>query len=227
MAESIKVAEAAKVIENAQRDINIAFVNELSKIFNKMNIDTNDVLDAASTKWNFLNFRPGLVGGHCIGVDPYYLSNKAQRLGYNPEIILSGRRVNDNMGSYVASNILKLMEERNQISTESKVLILGTTFKENCPDFRNTKVIDIIKNLKKVNLKVDVYDPWINIQLFKKEYKIEVLNKLTGDKYDAIVLAVAHNLFNQIDLLKLKRNKNSVVYDIKDFLPRQISNARL
>jgi UDP-N-acetyl-D-galactosamine dehydrogenase len=213
MAESIKVAEAAKVIENAQRDINIAFVNELSIIFNKMNIDTNDVLNAASTKWNFLNFRPGLVGGHCIGVDPYYLSNKAQRLGYNPEIILSGRRVNDNMGSYVASNILKLMEERNQISTESKVLILGTTFKENCPDFRNTKVIDIIKNLKKVNLKVDVYDPWINIQLFKKEYKIEVLNKLTGDKYDAIVLAVAHNLFNQIDLLKLKRNKNSVVYE--------------
>ena len=226
-AESIKVAEAAKVIENAQRDINIAFVNELAKIFNKIGIDTNDVLNAASTKWNFLNFRPGLVGGHCIGVDPYYLANKAQKMGYNPEIILSGRKVNDDMGSYIAEQVISLLKEKNQFSNKSQVLVMGVTFKENCPDFRNTKVVDIIDNLQKKDLEVDVYDPWVNQSAFKEEYSINVYKQLPNKKYNAIILAVAHNSFDQIDIMNLKRDDNTIVYDIKGVLKKKLTTNRL
>jgi len=226
-AESIKVAEAAKVIENAQRDINIAFVNELARIFNKMGVDTNDVLDAASTKWNFLNFRPGLVGGHCIGVDPYYLADKAQRLGYNPEIILSGRKVNDYMGNYIADEVRELLHNQNQLSNNSKVLVMGVSFKKNCPDFRNTKVVDIINNLKEQNLKVDIYDPWINQDEFKDDYNLNVSNKLPNQQYDAIILAVAHDSFKEIDIMNLKLNENSIVYDIKGFFDKNLTTNRL
>jgi len=226
-AESIKVAEAAKVIENAQRDINIAFVNELARIFNKMGVDTNDVLDAASTKWNFLNFRPGLVGGHCIGVDPYYLADKAQRLGYNPEIILSGRKVNDYMGNYIADEVRELLHNQNQLSNNSKVLVMGVSFKKNCPDFRNTKVVDIINNLKEQNLKVDIYDPWINQDEFKDDYNLNVSNKLPNQQYDAIILAVAHDSFKEIDIMNLKLNENSIVYDIKGFFDKNLITSRL
>lgn len=214
LAPTIKVAEAAKVIENSQRDINIAFVNELAIIFNKLGINTNDVLAAAGTKWNFLPFKPGLVGGHCIGVDPYYLTHKAQSIGYNPEIILAGRRLNDNMGIYVANQVIKLMIKKGHKIEGSKVLVLGITFKENCPDIRNSRVIDVIEELQEFGCNIDVYDPWADKDEVKHEYNLELTKELDTSKYEAIVLAVAHNEFKD---LKLKTNDN-VVYDIKSIL---------
>lgn len=226
-ASSIKVAEAAKIIENAQRDINIAFVNELAMIFNRLGINTNEVLNAASTKWNFLNFRPGLVGGHCIGVDPYYLAQKAQEVGYHPEIILAGRRVNDGMGAYVADQLIKQMIQKNTHIIGAKVLVLGFTFKENCPDVRNTKVIDIINRLKEYNVHVTVHDPWANVENAKHEYGIICENgESKTRKYDGILLAVAHQEFKGIDLRDLCK-KNGVIYDVKSILPNEMVNARL
>ena len=225
-ASSIKVAEAAKVIENAQRDINIAFMNELSKIFNLMNIDTNDVIDAASTKWNFLNFRPGLVGGHCIGVDPYYLADKSKKLGYNPDIILAGRKVNDEMGIFIADKIVSLLKNKFEIFQKSKILIMGATFKENCPDFRNTKVVDIINRLIELGINPKVFDPWIKTNSFEKQYGISVLNEIPSTKFDAIILAVGHNDFKKINLKKYSR-KNSIIYDVKGFLDRDVTTNRL
>lgn len=226
LAPSIKVAEAAKVIENSQRDINIAFVNELSKIFTCMGIDTQDVLEAASTKWNFLSFTPGLVGGHCIGVDPYYLAQCAQGYGYNPEIILAGRRMNDGMGEYVANQVVKLMLKKGIKILEAKILILGFTFKENCPDVRNTKVVDIVKALEEYNADVAVYDPWADPQVTRKEYGLEVKTTLPEGKYDAIVLAVAHDQFSGLDTGKLTREK-CVVFDVKGFLDKAKVDGRL
>lgn len=219
LAPTMKVAEAAKVIENSQRDINIAFVNELSKIFTRMGIDTHDVLEAASTKWNFLPFKPGLVGGHCIGVDPYYLAQCAQSYGYNPEIILAGRRMNDGMGEYVANQVVKLMLKKGIQVLNSNILILGFTFKENCPDVRNTKVIDIYKALQGYNLNITVYDPWANPEVVKREYEVEVINELPQARFDAVVLAVAHDAFNCIDEKRLLREK-SILYDVKGFFPK-------
>lgn len=226
LAPSIKVAEAAKVIENSQRDINIAFVNELSKIFNKLGIDTQDVLEAASTKWNFLSFKPGLVGGHCIGVDPYYLAQCAQRHGYNPEIILAGRRMNDGMGEYVANEVIKLMLKKGIQVLGSNILILGFTFKENCPDVRNTKVIDIYKALKEYNLNVVVYDPWANPAIVRHEYGIEVINELPVETFDAMILAVAHDRIKEVDIPALLNDKH-VVFDVKGFLSRECVDGRL
>ena len=228
LAPSIKVAEASKVIENSQRDINIAFVNELAKIFNKLEIDTHAVLEAAGTKWNFLPFKPGLVGGHCIGVDPYYLAQKAQESGYYPEIILAGRRINDSMGSFVASEIVKKMVQKDIPVKGAKTLLLGFTFKENCPDVRNTRVIDIYKDLAEFGLNVTVYDPWVDLQEVNQEYGIEVSNSksVLADKYSAIVLAVSHNEFLEIDLAKIK-DENSILFDIKGFLPQNMVDARL
>ena len=224
-APSIIVAEAAKVIENAQRDINIAFINELSRIFSVMDIDTLEVLEAASTKWNFLNFKPGLVGGHCIGVDPYYLASKAKEVGYHPEIILAGRNVNDSMGKFISNEVIKLL--KGSPLKENNVLILGASFKENCPDFRNTKVIDIIKSLSNNGLEVEVFDPWIDTKLFKKEYDIEILSTLPEKKYNAVILAVSHDCFYDIDLNKVKSNKYNVIYDIKGFFDKKIVTKRL
>ncbi len=227
LAPSIKVAEAAKVIENSQRDINIAFVNELSKIFTLMGIDTMDVLEAASTKWNFLPFKPGLVGGHCIGVDPYYLAQCAQRYGYNPEIILAGRRMNDGMGAYVADRVVKLMLKKGIQVLDSHILVLGFTFKENCPDVRNTKVVDIVKALKEYNLTVTIYDPWANPAAVKREYGLEVVNKLPeGEKFDAAIAAVAHREFQGLDIEKLLKPKH-IVFDVKAMLDRSKVDARL
>lgn len=226
MASSIKVAEAAKVIENSQRDINIAFVNELSKIFNKLGIDTQDVLEAASTKWNFLPFKPGLVGGHCIGVDPYYLAQCAQRHGYNPEIILAGRRMNDGMGEYVANETIKLMLKKGIQVLGSDILILGFTFKENCPDVRNTKVIDIYKALKEYNVNVTVYDPWANPETVMHEYGIQVTNELPNGRFDTAVLAVAHRKFEDLDVPSLLNDRH-VIFDVKAFLDRKIVDGRL
>ena len=226
LAPSIKVAEAAKVIENSQRDINIAFVNELSKIFNKLGIDTQDVLEAACTKWNFLPFKPGLVGGHCIGVDPYYLAQCAQRHGYNPEIILAGRRMNDGMGEYVANEVIKLMLKKGIQVLGSKVLIMGFTFKENCPDVLNTKVIDIYKALKEYNLDITVYDPWANPEIVQHEYGIEVISDMPVEKFDAIILAVAHDKFKGVDIHALFNNKY-VVFDVKGFLGRELVDGSL
>ena len=217
LASSIKVAEASKIIENCQRDINIAFVNELAKIFNLMNIDTSEVLEAASTKWNFLPFKPGLVGGHCIGVDPFYLAQKAQQFGYYPEIILSGRRLNDSMGDHVASEIIKLMIDKDFKVKKAKVLVLGITFKENCPDIRNTKVVDVVYALKSFGVEVDIYDPWANKKEVFKEYGFELVENLFEEKYKVVVLAVAHNEFRTLDISKLQKKK-SVVYDVKNFL---------
>ncbi len=217
LAPTIKVAEAAKVIENSQRDINIAFVNELSKIFNCMDIDTHAVLEAAGTKWNFLPFKPGLVGGHCIGVDPYYLAQKAQEVGYHPEIILAGRRLNDSMGEYVASQVVKLMIKRGVIVNGSKILMLGITFKENCPDVRNTKIVDVIKALKEYGIEVTIYDPWASPAEVKHEYSLETVNELPGEKFDAIVLGVAHKEFAELDFGSLRKEK-SIVYDVKGIL---------
>lgn len=227
LAPSIKVAEAAKVIENSQRDINIAFVNELSKIFNKMEIDTQDVLAAASTKWNFLPFKPGLVGGHCIGVDPYYLAQCAQRYGYNPEIILSGRRMNDGMGEYVANEVVKLMLKKGIQVLGSDILILGFTFKENCPDVRNTKVIDIYSTLNEYRINIDVYDPWASPDIAKNEYGIDIKNELLpGKKYDAVILAVAHNEFNNLSIKDCLKDKH-VVFDVKGILDTSLIDGRL
>ncbi|WP_240332046.1 Vi polysaccharide biosynthesis UDP-N-acetylglucosamine C-6 dehydrogenase TviB [Sulfurospirillum tamanense] len=218
LASSIKVAEAAKVIENTQRDINIAFVNELAIIFNKLGIDTREVLKAAGTKWNFLPFKPGLVGGHCIGVDPYYLTHKAQAVGYNPEIILAGRRLNDNMGIYVANQVIKLMIKKGHKIEGSKVLVLGITFKENCPDIRNSRVIDVIKELQEFGCEVDVYDPWADAKEVKREYNLDLVQHSTFSiqHYDAIILAVAHEEFKSLEL----KTEDNVVYDIKGVLAR-------
>lgn len=216
-APSIKVAEAAKVIENSQRDINIAFVNELAKIFNLLDIDTHAVLEAASTKWNFLPFRPGLVGGHCIGVDPYYLAQKAQEAGYHPEIILAGRRVNDSMGGYVASQVVKLMIKTDVIVNGAKVLMLGITFKENCPDVRNTKIVDVVEALNDYGITVDVYDPWANEEEVMHEYNVQTTSVLPVSRYDAVILGVAHAQFKNLDLKTLLNDK-SIVYDVKGFL---------
>ena len=220
------MAEAAKVIENSQRDINIAFVNELSKIFNKLGIDTQDVLEAASTKWNFLPFKPGLVGGHCIGVDPYYLAQCAQRHGYNPEIILAGRRMNDGMGEHVANEVIKLMLKKGIQVLGSKVLIMGFTFKENCPDVRNTKVIDIYKALKEYNLDITVYDPWANPEIVRHEYGVDVENELHIEKYDAAIMAVAHTLFEGMNVLSLLKEQH-VVFDVKGVLEKDMIDSRL
>lgn len=217
LAPTIKVAEAAKVIENSQRDINIAFVNELAKIFNIMGINTHDVLEAAGTKWNFLPFKPGLVGGHCIGVDPYYLAQKAQELGYHPEIILAGRRLNDSMGEYVASQIIKLMIKKGITINNADILLLGITFKENCPDVRNTKIVDVIKALKEYHVNITIYDPWANPADVLHEYTLETTDKLPSRKYDAVVLGVSHKEFLELDLEKV-RKENSVLYDVKGVL---------
>ena len=226
LAPTIKVAEAAKVIENSQRDINIAFVNELSKIFTLMGIDTQDVLEAASTKWNFLPFKPGLVGGHCIGVDPYYLAQCAQRYGYNPEIILAGRRMNDGMGEYVANQLVRLMLKKGIQVLNSEILILGFTFKENCPDVRNTKVVDIYNALKEYNLNITVYDPWASSETVRREYNIDLINTLPQFKYDAIVLAVAHQEFEKVNIDAWKA-KDSVVFDVKGLLDKSNVDGRL
>lgn len=217
LAPSIKVAEAAKVIENAQRDINIAFVNELSKIFNCLDIDTHAVLEAASTKWNFLPFKPGLVGGHCIGVDPYYLAQKAQQVGYNPEIILAGRKLNDSMGEYVASQLVKLMIKKGIEVKGAKVLMLGVTFKENCPDVRNTKIVDVIHALKEYGIAVTTFDPWAEPAEVMHEYGLETLNDLPSGKFDGIILGVAHKEFKALDYDALRQG-NSVLYDVKGVL---------
>lgn len=226
LAPSIKVAEAAKVIENSQRDINIAFVNELAKIFNILEIDTHAVLEAAGTKWNFLNFKPGLVGGHCIGVDPYYLAQKAQEAGYHPEIILAGRRLNDSMGEYVASRVVKLMIKNEIPVNNSKLLMLGITFKENCPDVRNTKIVDVIAALKDYGIQIEVYDPWANPEEVKHEYKLVTTNVLPENKYDAIVLGVSHKEFINLDLSPLKKSK-SIVYDVKGVLDNSQIDGKL
>ena len=224
-ASSIKVAEAAKVIENSQRDINIAFVNELSKIFNLMGIDTNEVLEAAGTKWNFLKFKPGLVGGHCIGVDPYYLAQKAQEVGYHPEIILAGRRLNDSMGRHVATEVVKLMMRKDLKVINSRVLILGFTFKEDCPDVRNTRVIDIFQELRNFDINVDVHDPWANKDEVIKDYNINLLDEnVNTSHYSAIVLAVAHERFLKMNISK---NNNLVVFDVKGILPKSSVDGRL
>ncbi len=221
---TIKVAEAAKVIENSQRDINIAFVNELAVIFNKLDIDTESVLEAAGTKWNFLPFRPGLVGGHCIGVDPYYLTYKAQEIGYNPEIILAGRRLNDNMGIYVANQVIKLMIKKGHKIEGSKVLVLGITFKENCPDIRNSRVIDVIHELQEFGVNVDVYDPWADKAEVKHEYGIDMAESFEYGNYEAMVLAVAHHQFKSFDLHKTDK---CVLFDIKSFIDRKKVDGRL
>ena len=217
LAPTIKVAEASKVIENSQRDINIAFVNELAKIFNLMDINTHDVLEAAGTKWNFLPFKPGLVGGHCIGVDPYYLAQKAQEYGYNPEIILAGRRLNDGMGAYVANQVVKLMIQKDIKIKGAEVLVLGITFKENCPDVRNTKAVDVILALEQYNTKVTIYDPWANEEEVKHEYGLKPTRSLPIEKFDAIIVTVAHNEFKELNYAVL-RKENSILYDVKNIL---------
>ncbi len=225
-APSLKVAEASKAIENAQRDVNISFVNELALIFDKMGIDTSDVIEAAGTKWNFLKYKPGLVGGHCIGVDPYYLAHKAESLGYYPQVILSGRRVNDNMGMFVANKLVKLLISKNHVISNSKSLILGITFKEDCPDIRNSKVIDIFRELRQFNINVDVYDPHADKNEVKEEYGIDLIDTIS-EKYDAIILAVSHREFLELDIKAICTSSNSIIYDIKSFLERSIVDARL
>lgn len=228
-APSIKVAEAAKVIENTQRDVNIALINELALIFNKLGIDTEDVLKAAGTKWNFLPFRPGLVGGHCIGVDPYYLTHKAQSIGYHPEIILAGRRLNDSMGAYVASQLVKALMKKRIHVEGAKVLIMGLTFKENCPDLRNTKIVDIISELREYNIEVDVYDPWVSADEAVHEYGIRPVTEPVNNAYDGIVLAVAHEQFKSLTEVELRRfgKAEHVLYDLKYVLPASASDLRL
>jgi len=228
-ASSIKVAEAAKVIENTQRDVNIALVNELAMIFERVGIDTEEVLEAAGTKWNFLPFRPGLVGGHCIGIDPYYLTYKAQQLGYNPEMILAGRRINDNMSIYIASRIVKLMLSRGLQPLKSRILVLGLTFKENCPDVRNTKVVDIVKELRSYGALVDVHDPWVDPEEAKAEYGMELAMAPEKSAYDVVVLAVAHRQFREMGIEGIRGfgHANSVVYDVKYLVPSGLSDDRL
>lgn len=223
LAPNMKVAEASKAIENAQRDINISFVNELALIFDRMGIDTNDVLDAAGTKWNFLKYKPGLVGGHCIGVDPYYLKQKAQMLGYYPAVISSGRKVNDSIGEFIGGKVIKLLIQRGVKVVGSKCLILGVTFKENCPDIRNTRVVDIIDELKDYGVEVDVYDTWADSKEVNQELKLELLNEVDLSKYDSIVLAVSHDEFKDLDWSTAK----GVIYDVKAFLPREVVDGRL
>lgn len=228
-AASIKVAEAAKVIENTQRDVNIALINELALIFNKLGIDTLDVLEAAGTKWNFLPFRPGLVGGHCIGVDPYYLTYKAQSIGYNPEMILAGRRLNDNMGEYVVSQLVKAMVKKGIRIKDANVLVMGLTFKENCPDLRNTKVVDIVSELKEYNLNVDILDPWCSSEEAQHEYGLSTIKNAEQGKYDAVILAVAHNEFKVMgaDEIKALGKESSIIYDLKYVLPKDAVDMRL
>ena len=225
-APSIKVAEASKVIENAQRDLNISFINELALIFDRLGIDTQDVLDAAGTKWNFLKYKPGLVGGHCISVDPYYLAYKAENIGYYPEVILSGRRVNDNMGVFVANKMVKMLISAGKQIKGSKVLILGITFKENCPDIRNTKIVDVYKELVDFDLQIDLYDYVADSKEVEEEYGIKLIKNLT-EKYDAILLAVSHKKFKTLNIESLKTDPSSVVYDLKGFLPREQVTTRL
>ncbi|WFP50962.1 Vi polysaccharide biosynthesis UDP-N-acetylglucosamine C-6 dehydrogenase TviB [Methylomonas sp. EFPC3] len=228
-ASSIKVAEAAKVIENTQRDVNIALINELALIFNKLGIDTEEVLLAAGTKWNFLPFRPGLVGGHCIGVDPYYLTHKAQAIGYNPEVILSGRRINDGMGVYVVSQLVKLMLKKRIHVQEANVLIMGLTFKENCPDIRNTRVVDIVAELQTYGVNVDIYDPWVDADEARHEYGISPVQQPDKGKYDAIILAVAHDQFRQMPISAIRAlgTPQAIVYDLKYLFPADQTDARL
>jgi UDP-N-acetyl-D-glucosamine/UDP-N-acetyl-D-galactosamine dehydrogenase len=226
-ATSIKVAESAKVIENTQRDINIAFMNEIAKIFSKMDIDTNDVLNAASSKWNFLNFKPGLVGGHCIGVDPYYIADKSISMGYKPEIILSGRKLNDSMGAFIADEVINLLNDSKGNLNELKVLVLGITFKENCPDYRNTKVVDVVSKLKDNFLEVDIFDPWVDSTSFYNEYSLNVFNKIPNRKYDAVILAVAHDTFKNIKVNNILADNNSVIYDVKGFFDKKLVTKRL
>jgi len=225
-ASSIKVAEAAKVIENSQRDLNISFVNELALIFERLGIDTHEVLEAAGTKWNFLPFKPGLVGGHCIGVDPYYLTHKAESIGYRPEVILSGRRINDNMGMHIANRVIKLMARQGLPINNANILVLGITFKEDCPDIRNSKVADVVRELQSFNTKVDVYDPHASDEEVQHEYGFSLVADLEK-KYHAIILAVAHKEFLQLDLTTLKYNRDSVIYDVKGILKKEIVTARL
>ena len=228
-ASSIKVAEAAKVIENTQRDLNIALINELALIFDKLGIDTEEVLVAAGTKWNFLPFRPGLVGGHCISVDPYYLTHKAQEIGYNPQIILSGRRINDQMGPYIADTVVKMMTKRRIHVVSAKILILGLTFKENCPDLRNTRVIDIIETLESYHANVDVYDPWVDPKEAQKEYQISMKSELAEDRYDAVIVAVSHKEFAELGIDAIRRlgKQDHILYDIKSLFPKEQVDGRL
>ncbi|RZK40521.1 MAG: nucleotide sugar dehydrogenase [Pedobacter sp.] len=226
LAPSIKVAEASKAIENAQRDVNISFVNELALIFDKMGIDTSDVLAAASTKWNFLNYKPGLVGGHCIGVDPYYLAHKSEALGYKPEVILSGRRVNDNMGMFVANKVIKMIVAKGGIVNGARVLVLGFAFKENCPDTRNTRVVDIVDELKAFNIEVDVHDPWASTQEVQLNYGINLIAKEDFKKYNAVILAVSHQKFLELDYNQF-RTDGAIVFDTKSFIDREFIDARL
>ena len=228
-ASSVKVAEAAKVIENTQRDVNIALINELALIFNRLGIDTQEVLDAAGSKWNFLPFRPGLVGGHCIGVDPYYLTHKAQAIGYHPEMILAGRRINDGMGSYVVAEVIKLMIKNRLPVAGSRVLIMGLTFKENCPDLRNTRVVDMVEEFKAYQAEVDVYDPWVIPAEAIREYGIEPIKELKENSYSAVLLAVAHREFVEMGAEKLRSlcNADGILYDIKHTLPRTAADGRL
>jgi UDP-N-acetyl-D-galactosamine dehydrogenase len=226
LAPNIKVAEASKAIENAQRDINISFVNELALMFDKMGIDTTDVLAAASTKWNFLNYKPGLVGGHCIGVDPYYLAHKSEALGYKPEVILSGRRINDNMGMFVANKVIKMMINAAKVIKETNVLLLGFTFKENCPDIRNTRVIDIYRELLSFGIHVDVHDPWANVAIVYKEYGVDLVADIYKKKYDAIIITVAHQQFLKIDYTKFKA-EGAIIFDTKSFINRDLVDGRL
>ena len=225
LAPSIKIAEASKAIENAQRDLNISFMNELAIIFDKMDIDTNDVLEAAGTKWNFLNFKPGIVGGHCIGVDPYYLTYKSKQLGYDPKVILSGREVNDNMGNFIGEKVISLMSKNNIKNKDSKAIILGITFKENCPDIRNSKVIDIYNLLISRGINVDVHDPFANADNVLEELNIKLISNF--EKYDAVILAVAHSNYQDLKVEKLKKDKNSIIYDVKGILNRKIIDERL
>ena len=229
LAESIKVAEASKVIENTQRDLNIALINELSIIFNKLNIDTQSVLNAAESKWNFLPFKPGLVGGHCIGVDPYYLIHKSKEVGYTPELILSGRKINEHMGQHITNRVVDLMKVKNIDLLGANILIMGFTFKENCPDIRNTRVIDVHQNFTDLGCDVDIYDPWVDASEVKKEYNIDVVNDLEKSKYDAIVMAVAHEKFKQYSLLNLKAfaKKSYVLFDVKYLLGKDQVDGRL
>ena len=226
---SIKVAEAAKVIENTQRDVNIALINELATIFNKLSIDTEEVLEAAGTKWNFLPFRPGLVGGHCIGVDPYYLSFKAQSIGYQPEMIIAGRRINDGMSAYIVQELINLLLEKNIKVDQSKVLIMGLTFKENCPDTRNTKVFEIIDELEKLGAEIDTFDPWVNKSSLEDKYINNHLNNLKKNDYDAVIITVAHDIFKEVKISKIKSlcKKNHIIYDLKYLFPAQLTDKRL
>ena len=226
-APSMKVAEAGKAIENAQRDMNISFMNELALIFDRIGIDTNDVIDAAGTKWNFLKYRPGLVGGHCISVDPYYLAHKAKALGYDPQVILSGRRVNNSIAQFIANKTLKLMIQAGHTIKSSNVLIMGITFKENCPDMRNTKVVDIYKELLEFGINVDIFDPWAKPENVKHEYDIDLLSKIDDEKsYQAVIVAVAHDDFKTFNFKKYK-DSGAVIYDVKAFLDRELVDARL